>query len=112
MRKVRRVFWIVLAGWLALFVMTGSTPQVSIFCFFAAVFWWFFGGIFSRMIVAMTIDRIRCPGCQLEIPAVNQWSIGSFQDHKERHFAMAKNPVDGTRIGHFPCPQCDTTILL
>lgn len=114
MRRVKWVAWSILFVLVVLMLMAGkfNNDGLALFLFFCAVVWWFTGGIFSRWIVAACVSSVRCKGCGLEIPAVGRWAIGSFTDHRERHFALAKNPIDGSRIGHTNCPQCDTTILL
>jgi len=114
MRRVSRVAWLVFFGLVALMLFAGkmNNDGMALLVFFCAVVWWFTGRFFSRLIVAACVSSVRCKGCGFEIPAVDRWTIGSFTDHRERHFALAKNPIDGSRIGHTNCPQCDTTILL
>ncbi|MEK6258015.1 MAG: hypothetical protein AABP62_05285 [Planctomycetota bacterium] len=78
----------------------------------AVIGWWFTGGFFSRLIGVMLVSSLKCKSCGLEIPAVGQWRVGSYTDHRERHILAAKNPIDGGRVGHFDCPQCSATILV
>lgn len=114
MRRVKRVAWLVFFGIVAVMFIGGGIKNdwLALYAFICAVIWWFMGGTFSRWIVAACVSSVRCKGCGLEIPAVGRWVIGSYTDHCERHFALAKNPIDGSRIGHTDCPQCGTTILL
>lgn len=114
MRIVRRIFWLVFVS----FIVIGTTAAnmkldtITGSMVFAMVVWWFTGAFFSRLIGMMLISSLRCKGCGLEIPAVGQWKIGSYSDHRERHILWAKNPIDGTRIGHIDCPQCSCTTLV
>lgn len=114
MRNIRRIFWPIM---LLLFVVlyagaVSKNDGIAVPAFLGMIAWWFTGTFFSRIIGSMLISSIRCKGCGLIIPAVTQWRIGSYNDHRERHFLFAKNPVNGTRLGQIDCPQCSCTIVL
>lgn len=113
-RIVRRVFWVVMAGMLVVAMIAANAKANSLAgpLVLAMIGWWFLGVIPSRWIAASLLTKLRCKNCGLEIPAINKWRIGSYQDHRERHIVFAKSPIDGTRIGNLPCPQCSATILV
>jgi hypothetical protein len=114
---MHKVKWIYLSIWWSLLagIIAGIPLQnslLSLMSFFGAVFWWFFGLLISRLVAVLSTSSIRCKHCGLEIPAVGRWQIGSFTDHRDRHIYAAKSPLDGNRVGHINCPQCDCTILV
>mgnify|MGYP003382349916 CR=1 FL=1 len=114
MRTVRLIFWVVFVCLFLTASMVGNAKNDTLapYVIGALVIWWFTGAFFSRLIGSMLVSSIRCKGCGLEIPAVGQWQIGSYTDHRERHYILAKNPLNGGRLGHISCPQCSSTILL
>lgn len=114
MKTIRRIFWLVMAALLLLNFVSFNLNLKSVGggTLLAMIVWWFVGMFFSRIIGSMIVSSVHCKGCGLEIPAVAQWRIGSYADHRERHFLYAKNPVDGTRLGQINCPQCSCTIVL
>ncbi|MBS0203961.1 MAG: hypothetical protein JSS49_13735 [Planctomycetes bacterium] len=114
MRTIRRIWWSVMGAlFVAWFVAVPNRVEIVAGPAFAGMIIWFFlGTFFSRIIGSMIVSSIRCQGCGLEIPAVTRWRVGSFTDHRDRHFLLAKNPVDGARLGHIDCPQCSCTIIL
>lgn len=111
-RIVRRIYWVVFVAMILIAPLTKGNMDASTFALACIVGWWFLGVIPSRWIAAMMLSTVRCKHCGLEIPAVNKWRIGSYQDHRERHIILAKSPIDGSRIGNLPCPQCSATILV
>lgn len=114
MKTIRRIWWLVMLGLLIAMVVGINihVDQVAGPAFVGMIFWYFFGTFTSRIIGAMTVSSFRCKGCGLEVPAVDKWTIGSFTDHRPRHVLLAKNPIDGARVGHINCPQCSTTIFV
>jgi len=113
-KTIRRIWWSVMLSLLVL-SFVGTSSRIDVVAgtgFFGMVVWYFMGTFFSRIIGTMIVSSIRCKGCGLEIPAVTQWRVGSFNDHRARHFLFAKNPVDGARLGQIDCPQCSCTIVL
>lgn len=114
MRIVRRIWWLVMVA-LFILLVVGANVKIDALAgmgFLGMICWWFTGAFFSRIIGSMIVTSFRCKGCGLEIPAVGRWQIGSYNDHRDRHFLLAKNPIDGSRVGHIDCPQCSSTILL
>jgi hypothetical protein len=114
MRTQRRIWWSMFGVMTVVWMVAVNTKLdlVAGTAFAAMIGWWFVGGFCSRILGAMIVSTIRCHGCGLEIPAVTQWRIGSYSDHRARHFLWAKNPIDGARPGHIDCPQCSCTIVL
>lgn len=115
MRTIRRIWWPVMSLLFLAFVFGVSVKTMQVIAFLAfvgMVAWWFMGTFISRIVGAMLVSSIRCPGCGLQMPAVDRWQIGSYTDHRERHFLFAKNPIDGVRIGHVNCPKCSASIIL
>lgn len=114
MKTIRRIFWSVMGILFLLFIAAASMKAEVVMgpVFFGMIAWWFVGTFCSRIIGSMIVSSVRCKGCGLEIPAVTQWRIGSYTDHRARHFLFAKNPVDGARLGQIDCPQCTCTIVL
>lgn len=114
MRTTRKIWWAVMGMMMILMVLAASANAQSIGgpLLLAMIAWWFVGGFFSRIIGTMIISSIRCKGCGLEIPAFDRWQIGSYTDHQTRHILAAKNPLDGSRVGHINCPQCQATVLV
>lgn len=114
MKTVRRIWWSVVGLWVVV-GMVAANLNLSILgapLIFFAIGWYFLGTFISRIIGSMIVSSFRCKGCGLEIPAVDNWSIGSFTDHRTRHVLLAKNPIDGARVGHVNCPQCSSTIFV
>lgn len=114
MRRALRIYQAIL-GLFVLLIVLGiavKEPAFAVLGVLLIIPWVFVGGFIARMIGSMFISSVKCKGCGFEIPAVAQWQIGSYTDHKERHFMWAKNPIDGSRIGHTNCPQCSATVLL
>ena len=115
MRKIRLIFWSVL---ILMFLAAAGVDKLNIGrdsviqVFFLMVVWWFTGMFISRWVLVMFMRSLHCKNCGLEIPAVGQWQIGSFHDHRHRHILAAKSPIDGARVGHINCPQCECTILV
>lgn len=68
--------------------------------------------LLARHAAALIVSAIRCPGCGFQMDAVSRWSVGSFNDHRERHIFLAWNPIDKGYTGHINCPQCDATIRI
>lgn len=114
MRTVRRIYQLILLSMVVLAVIAGQFGVYDLIglLVFGILTWFFVGAFVSRLIATMLVNSIRCKGCGLEIPAVGQWKVGAYQDHRERHIFSAKNPMDGTRVGHLNCPQCSCTILV
>lgn len=114
MRTVRRIFWLVMLLIWGLIAIAGANKfdSLAIPLAICVLAWWYMGMFFSRLIGMTFVSSIRCKGCGLEIPAVAQWRIGSYSDHRERHILWAKNPMDGSRVGHIDCPQCSSTIIV
>ncbi len=68
--------------------------------------------ILSRYLSVPFVKVLRCPRCGFESDAVAEWSSGGYNDHKEKHILLFRNPLDGSGISHKVCEQCDTTILV
>lgn len=79
----------------------------------AFLLWMILGRRIALWLMPLFVSRIQCPGCGEDIEAVGVWNCTcGFHDHKERHVLAKVCPKCGSRVGHFDCPQCDTTILL
>ncbi len=66
----------------------------------------------SDALTACVVSTLTCPGCGFTLSAIDRWSSGSFNDHRERHILNVRSPIDGSVVGHTNCPQCDCTIIV
>ena len=68
--------------------------------------------IIARYCCVPFVRVLRCPRCDFECEAVGIWSSGGYNDHREHHVLLFRNPLDGSRIGHKNCELCESTILI